>query len=251
MDVAVADDVGGRRVRRRRVRAGEVGVVNEGAELVLGAGTNTRCELAHRRRVEEADAAGRSSPARGRWAASPSQCQLVRRRAGRAPTGRAPTAARRRGDERRPSCPGPSTSHALPRQPDALGPARALADDVAEVDDLVMPRASMSASTASSAVRLPWTSEMTATRSSRQRQGSVLVGLAGQGEHLVERDPGLGGDGRVDADRVDDAARRRATRAPTRGAAGRSGSSSSSSRRSSPGTRSAAPGMLAPAGARG
>src|SRR6478735_1773343 len=70
----------------------------------------------------------------------------------------------------------------------------------------VMPRASMSARTASRAVTLPWTSEMTAMRSSGSATGSVLVGLAGQGEHPVERGTGLGRDGRVDADRVDDPA---------------------------------------------
>src|SRR6478672_749597 len=69
----------------------------------------------------------------------------------------------------------------------------------------VMPRTAMSARTASRAVTLPWTSEMTAMRSSGSATGSVLVGLAGQGEHPVERRAGLGGNGRVDADRVDDA----------------------------------------------
>src|SRR6478672_5217448 len=62
----------------------------------------------------------------------------------------------------------------------------------------VMPRASR-------AVTLPWTSEMTAMRSSDSATGSVLVGLAGQRQHPVERGAGLGGNGRVDADRVDDA----------------------------------------------
>ena len=77
----------------------------------------------------------------------------------------------------------------------------------------VMPRASMSASTASSAVTLPWTSEMTATwsvRSCRAVVGSatrsVLVGRAGQREHPVEGDPGVGRHLRVDRDRVDDPA---------------------------------------------
>ena len=80
---------------------------------------------------------------------------------------------------------------------------------------------------------------------------SVAAGLAGQGEHLVERDAGPVGHLVLDPDRVDDPPVDQGLQRPDEVRGGRSGSWWSSSRRSSRGRRSAARGTGPRAGGRG